>query len=224
VRTRDPGKAALPDVQHPGSCDPSRSSAQSAVGTLRVELRATLAGVITKRIFRLGAWPTPCLLHVCSAVAVPSGSARYLASAKWAESRTKWHCQALSGSGRTRNSALLIPLVPGPIPWWLTRRAAVAGWRAGGVGRGSRRPSHGRSSAIAAPRRSVGDGEVGEADQHERRSCPRVSGHAPMAVDLHGCIYRHAHRCLDVSLQLTGQPRSWHPAGCARWVPVPFVT
>jgi hypothetical protein len=83
-----------------------------------------LAGVITDRIGRLGTWPLPCLLHVCSAVAVPFNSARYQAAAKWAESRTKRHCQALSGSSRTRNSRLLIRgfgvQVPGgaPVPTW----------------------------------------------------------------------------------------------------------
>jgi hypothetical protein len=86
----------------------------------RVYPAASLAGEITGRICRLGTWPPPCLLHVCSAVAVRSGSARYEAAAKWAESRTKRHRQALSGSGRTRNSALLIRgfgvQVPGGAP------------------------------------------------------------------------------------------------------------
>jgi hypothetical protein len=40
----------------------------------------------------------------------------------------------------------------------------------------------------------VGHSEVGEADQHETRSCRTVSGHASMAVDLHGCIYQHVQR------------------------------
>ena len=65
-------------------------------------------------------WPPPCLLHVCSAVALPSDSARYQAAAKWAESRTTRHSQALSGSTRMRNSGLLIRgfgvRVPGGAP------------------------------------------------------------------------------------------------------------
>src|SRR6266851_9695495 len=58
----------------------------------------------------------PCLLG-CRAT-IDSG--RYEAAAKWAESRTKWHGRTLSGSRRTRNSALLIRgfgvRVPGGAP------------------------------------------------------------------------------------------------------------
>jgi hypothetical protein len=61
-----------------------------------------------------------CLLGVCSDVAVPFDSARYKAAAKWAESRTKRHGRALSGSSRTQNSGLLIcgfgVQVPGGAP------------------------------------------------------------------------------------------------------------
>jgi DNA-binding CsgD family transcriptional regulator len=42
----------------------------------------------------------------------------------------------------------------------------------------------------------VGDSEIGEADQHEPRSCPTAIGDAPMPVDLHGCTFRHAQRSL----------------------------
>jgi hypothetical protein len=62
----------------------------------------------------------PCLLHVCSAVALPFDSVRYQPAAKWAKSWTKRHRQALPGSRRTRNSALLIRgfgvQVPGGAP------------------------------------------------------------------------------------------------------------
>ncbi len=61
-----------------------------------------------------------CLLGVCSDVSVPFDSARYQATAKWAESRAKRHRRALSGSRRTRNSGLLIRgfgvRVPGGAP------------------------------------------------------------------------------------------------------------
>src|SRR5712691_3580771 len=66
--------------------------------------------------------------HVCSDVPLPFDSARYETAAKWPESRTKRHCQALSGSRRTRNSRLLIRgfgvRVPGGAPvltWVFTR-------------------------------------------------------------------------------------------------------
>jgi hypothetical protein len=49
--------------------------------------------------------PRPCLLHVCSDVALPFDSARYQAAAKWAESWTKRHRRTLSGSGWTRYAA-----------------------------------------------------------------------------------------------------------------------
>jgi hypothetical protein len=75
-------------TRRPGTrlSDPSRSSAHSRAPK-RVQLAATLAGVMTERICRSGTWPSPCLLHVCSDVALLSDSARYQAAAKWAESR-----------------------------------------------------------------------------------------------------------------------------------------
>src|SRR5262249_43378270 len=76
--------------------------------------------VIAHRTHRPGRFPCPCLLHVCSAVALPSDSARYEAAAEWADSRTKRYRQALPGSTRTLSSGLLIRgfgvQVPGGAP------------------------------------------------------------------------------------------------------------
>ena len=103
----------------PGSGDLSRSSAQSRPPGSRLAWHPS-AGAITERIGRLGTWPSPYLLHVCSAVAVSFDSVRYQAAAKWAESRTKRHRQALSGIRRTQNRGLLIRgfgvQVPGGAP------------------------------------------------------------------------------------------------------------
>src|SRR6266851_3621295 len=78
----------------------------------------------------------PCLLG-CRAT-IDSG--RYEAAAKWAESRTKWHGRTLSGSRRTRNSALLIRgfgvRVPGGAPvltWCYTRFGRPRGGRFGAM-------------------------------------------------------------------------------------------
>ena len=80
----------------------------------------TPAAATTDCICRFSECPSPCLLHVCSDVAVPSDSARYQAAAKRAESRTKRHRQVLSGSIWTLSSGLLIRgfgvQVPGGAP------------------------------------------------------------------------------------------------------------
>jgi hypothetical protein len=85
-----------------------------------------------------------CLLGVCSDVPVPFDSARYKAAAKYAESRTKRHHRALSGSRRTQSNGLLIRgfavRVPGGAPaltWCYTRSGS---------------PREGRFGAMFAPR------------------------------------------------------------------------
>jgi hypothetical protein len=100
--------------------------------------------VITNRTHRSGNIWSPCLLRVCSDVAVPSDSTRYQAAAKLLESRTKRHRLALSGSIRTLGSGLLIRgfgvQVPGgaPVLTW--------GYASSGL------PREGRFGAMFAPR------------------------------------------------------------------------
>jgi len=86
ARTESPGKATSPDVQASGRSDPPRPSTHFESAGTRPACSHAGEGLLTERVCPLGTWPPPCLLHICSAVAVSCDSARYQAAAKWLES------------------------------------------------------------------------------------------------------------------------------------------